>query len=100
MTAHDSKRRALGRGLSALLGEERDEPAAQPEAARAQHSLPTSALRPGRFQPRHNFDADEMASLVRSIAAQGVLQPILVRRTRDDPGVYEIIAGERRWRAA
>ncbi len=99
MTAQDTKRRGLGRGLSALLGAEREDARAA-EGGRALHSLPTSALRPGRFQPRRSFDAEEMASLVRSIEAQGILQPILVRRAPDEPGIYEIIAGERRWRAA
>lgn len=99
MTPQDTKRRGLGRGLSALLGSEADDAAAL-EKVRAPRYLPTGALRPGRFQPRHRFDPDEMASLVRSIAAQGILQPILVRRATDDPGAYEIIAGERRWRAA
>jgi len=95
----EAKRRPLGRGLSALLGEVPEDRAA-PEESRSHRLLPTSALRPGRFQPRHSFDAEEMASLVRSIEAQGILQPILVRRAPDDAAAYEIIAGERRWRAA
>jgi len=95
----ETKRRPLGRGLSALLGADPEE-ALLHEQSRSPRTLPTSALRPGRFQPRHSFDAEEMASLVRSIAAQGILQPILVRPARDEPGAYEIIAGERRWRAA
>ena len=88
----------LGRGLSALLGDEAAEPAA--DAARATRQLPTSALRPSPFQPRRRFDSEEMASLVRSVQAQGILQPILVRHAADSPDSYEIIAGERRWRAA
>lgn len=99
MTAQDNKRRGLGRGLSALLGSE-SEDLATLDKLRTTRQLPTSVLRPGRFQPRHRFDPDEMAALVRSIQAQGILQPILVRRAPDDPNSYEIIAGERRWRAA
>jgi len=95
----EARRRPLGRGLSALLGAAPEESAAS-EESRSHRLLPTSALRPGRFQPRHSFDAEEMASLVRSIEAQGILQPILVRHARDDAAAYEIIAGERRWRAA
>ncbi len=88
----------LGRGLSALLGDEVAEPGA--DVARATRQLPTSALRPSPFQPRRRFDPEEMASLVRSVQAQGILQPILVRHAADSPDSYEIIAGERRWRAA
>lgn len=96
MTTQDKR---LGRGLSALLGTEPNNVTSL-DTQRATRSLPTSALRPGRFQPRHRFDPDEMASLVHSIRAQGILQPILVRRTADNPNSYEIVAGERRWRAA
>ena len=95
----EAKRRPLGRGLAALLGADPEEALAH-ETGRLPRSLPTSALKPGRFQPRRNFDAEEMASLVRSIAAKGILQPILVRPAEGEPGIYEIIAGERRWRAA
>ncbi len=88
----------LGRGLSALLGDEAVERGA--DAARATRQLPTSALRPSPFQPRRRFDPEEMASLVHSVQAQGILQPILVRHAADSADSYEIIAGERRWRAA
>jgi ParB family chromosome partitioning protein len=99
MTTQDTRRRGLGRGLSALLGADTEDAAAL-DKARSVRTLPTSALKPGRFQPRQNFDPDEMASLVQSIQAQGILQPLLVRRSSDDPRSYEIVAGERRWRAA
>jgi ParB family transcriptional regulator, chromosome partitioning protein len=99
MTPQDGKRRGLGRGLSALLGSESEDQAALDKLRPPRH-LPTGALKPGRFQPRHRFDPDEMAALVRSIEAQGILQPILVRPIQDDAASYEIIAGERRWRAA
>ena len=85
--------RGLGRGLSALLGDED----ASPKNLR---SVATELLHPGRFQPRRNFDEASLQSLTDSIRAQGILQPILVRRSPENPSTYEILAGERRWRAA
>ncbi|MBX6322770.1 MAG: ParB/RepB/Spo0J family partition protein [Rhodospirillaceae bacterium] len=94
-------RRNLGRGLSALLGSERIESVtAAPEAARAPRAVPIETLHPGAFQPRRRFDEAEIESLAESIRANGVLQPILVRRHPRLPNAYEIVAGERRWRAA
>lgn len=92
------ERRELGRGLSALLG---DALGAQDTAAGHQpHTLPIEQLRPSRFQPRRNFSEPDIEALADSIRQQGILQPILVRRHPDAPGSYEIVAGERRWRAA
>lgn len=89
--------RGLGRGLSALLGDEAVAPANA--AATPSRNLPVSFLTPNPLQPRRYFNEEELASLAESIAAKGVLQPILVRPTaRHDS--FEIIAGERRWRAA
>jgi ParB family chromosome partitioning protein len=85
--------RGLGRGLDALLG---GEPVAAP--AGAPTSLPLASLRPGRYQPRTKMDTAALAELAESIKAQGVMQPILVRPV--DGERYEIIAGERRYRAA
>lgn len=93
-----SQEKRLGRGLSALLGTEAEDLGV--DAAREPRQLPTSALHPSPFQPRRRFDPEEMAALVRSIQAQGILQPILVRHAADDPNSYQIVAGERRWRAA
>jgi ParB family transcriptional regulator, chromosome partitioning protein len=87
--------RGLGRGLSALFGEEKEEVA--PKNLR---TVATELLRPGRFQPRRSFDAAALESLTESVRQQGILQPILVRRLPEDPNSYEILAGERRWRAA
>jgi len=90
--------RRLGRGLSALFGEE-----AAPEVPGSStgiRQLPVELLHPGRYQPRRNFDAENLAALVESIRAQGILQPLLVRPHPDLPDQYEIVAGERRWRAA
>jgi ParB family chromosome partitioning protein len=103
-------RRGLGRGLSALLGDVEDEvpveageggeaaaPAARPPAT-GYRDAPIELLHPNPSQPRHVFREEEMAELADSIRERGVLQPILVR-TRHD-GQYEIVAGERRWRAS
>lgn len=84
--------KGLGRGLDALLG---GEPAA---ASASPTSLPLSALRPGKYQPRTRMNDESLAELAASIRVQGVIQPILVRPLAD--AVYEIIAGERRYRAA
>ena len=88
-----AKIRGLGRGLDALLGA--DEPAAGGETLA---SLAIDALQPGRFQPRARIDQEALAELAESIKSQGVMQPILARPI--GAGRYEIIAGERRWRAA
>ncbi|MGH7123444.1 MAG: ParB/RepB/Spo0J family partition protein [Stellaceae bacterium] len=90
----DARRRSLGRGLSALLGEED----AAPEAA--QRTIRIDLLRPGRYQPRHQFDTEGLQALAQSIREKGVLQPLLVRRLPGQPDTFEIVAGERRWRAA
>jgi ParB family chromosome partitioning protein len=97
----DPKRRNLGRGLAALLGDEDDPAAAAPaEPVRATRHAATGQLRANPFQPRRVFDEEALQALADSIKAQGLIQPILVRRAPDDPNGYEIIAGERRWRAA
>jgi len=90
---HRPSGRGLGRGLSALLGEEDAPP-------KNMRSLATELLRPGRFQPRRHFDDASLQALADSVRAQGILQPILVRRSSDNSNSYEILAGERRWRAA
>jgi len=82
------KRRALGRGLDALLR----------PATTDVRSLPVGELHPNRFQPRRDFDPAALAELATSIRAQGLVQPIVV--TPDADGRYTIVAGERRWRAA
>ena len=92
--------RGLGRGLSALLGEGEAESApADGDQGTRSRQLPVAFLRPNRFQPRRFFDAGELKELADSIKEKGVLQPILVRPT-DTRDSYEIVAGERRWRAA
>ena len=94
-----TSRPRLGRGLSALLGDD-GEDYQELDKARPARELPIEQLHPGRFQPRMNFDEAELKSLVDSIREKGILQPILVRRDPVQDDLYEIIAGERRWRAA
>jgi len=94
----DSPKKGLGRGLSALMGEVAAPPVES--AARGLRNLPTASLVPGRFQPRRRFDETAIAELAASLRSQGMLQPILVRRHPARGEAYEIVAGERRWRAA
>jgi ParB family transcriptional regulator, chromosome partitioning protein len=97
-----SKKRGLGRGLDALLGATRQPlPLAMgsdpPVLGERITRLPLEHIEPGRYQPRREFDPDALRELADSISAQGVIQPIVVRAVGDR---YEIIAGERRWRAS
>jgi ParB family transcriptional regulator, chromosome partitioning protein len=96
----EGRHRGLGRGLSALIGEEAEIAPRADGSARPQRTLPVAWLHPNPFQPRKNFAADELENLANSIRGKGVLQPILVRPTARGPEVFEIVAGERRWRAA
>ena len=89
----------LGRGLAALLGSSPD--TATPSAVRESlRRLPIELLSPNLRNPRKHFDESELDELAESIRARGVLQPVLVRTVPNTPDRYEIIAGERRWRAA
>jgi len=91
------QKRGLGRGLGALLGDAPVPTTATPtETHNAVREIPVGHIRPNPFQPRKTFDAQALADLQASIAEYGVLVPILVRRRGD---TYELIAGERRWRA-
>lgn len=105
------KKRGLGRGLDALLGGVSVVKNAEPGGDVASGSglkvsssilkdIPVDLLQPGKYQPRTDMNAETLEELASSIRAQGVLQPIVVRELRDSPGRYEILAGERRWRAA
>jgi len=91
------KKRGLGRGLDALLGDAATVTVTAEESSRVQH-LPVAFLRRGRFQPRRDIDPERLQDLAQSIRAQGVIQPIVVRRIEENQ--YEILAGERRWRAS
>lgn len=89
----NAKLKGLGRGLDALLGESEPSPSKDRLT-----TLPTERLQPGKYQPRTQIDPESIADLAESIRVQGVMQPILVRPLEN--GMHEIIAGERRWRAA
>ncbi len=97
---HSARRQALGRGLSALLepnylGKDNE---LEANSKQSQVSLPLDRLKSGRYQPRKIFNDDDIKELSVSIKEVGILQPILVRSVEND--MFEIIAGERRWRAA
>jgi ParB family chromosome partitioning protein len=87
-----SDRRGIGRGLAAIL------PEAEPDAAGELRELPVELIKPNPSQPRTSFDEEALAALAASIETSGMLQPLLVRPLPD--GSYELVAGERRWRAA
>jgi ParB family transcriptional regulator, chromosome partitioning protein len=96
--ADDSTRSRLGRGLAALMGEMAAETSA--ERPRGQRRLPTSALQPNARNPRRAFPNDELDELAASLRERGIIQPIVARPARGSADAFEIIAGERRWRAA
>jgi len=93
------EKRNLGRGLAALFGEEKAD-YAELDRVRTSRKLTVGQLRPGKFQPRRRFNEEDLSALVASIREKGVLQPLLVRRLEGEAEQFEIIAGERRWRAA
>jgi ParB family chromosome partitioning protein len=104
--AEEPRKRGLGRGLSALLGDPVVQIVATGEGSdgardgKELRTLPIEHLYPGKFQPRRVFDAEAINDLVESVREKGILQPILVRPHPEHVGSFEIIAGERRWRAA
>ena len=85
-------KRGLGRGLSSLIGENK--------INTSNSKLSLSEIVPNRYQPRKNFDEDSLNELSNSIKERGVIQPIIVRKSKLEKTKYEIIAGERRWLAA
>ena len=85
-------KKGLGRGLSSLIGETRVEPKT--------NKLLLSDIVPNKFQPRKNFDKENLDDLTKSIKERGVIQPIIVRNSVSNKSQFEIIAGERRWLAA
>ena len=98
------KKRGLGRGLDALLGPKgavtqvQAAAVVEPQPGEVLRKLPVGHLQPGKYQPRRDMDETKLAELAESIKAQGVIQPILVRQLAADR--FEIVAGERRWRAS
>jgi ParB family transcriptional regulator, chromosome partitioning protein len=107
MSAPATKRPPLGRGLATLFGEAGVRAAAQPDGAgyRGAQSVPIEAIRPSPFQPRRRFAEAELDALAQSIREKGIVQPLLVRPVADAANLeagadFELVAGERRWRAA
>ena len=96
--AEDAARSRLGRGLAALIGDVGTESSA--ERPRGQRRALTTSLRPNARNPRRMFSEDELDELTASLRERGMIQPIVARPVRGAPDAYEIIAGERRWRAA
>jgi ParB family chromosome partitioning protein len=99
MAEEAAARSRLGRGLAALIGDVDDESAVL-ERTRSQRRVPIEFLRPNPRNPRRNFSDADLDELAASIRERGIIQPILVRNVRGVADAFEIIAGERRWRAA
>jgi ParB family transcriptional regulator, chromosome partitioning protein len=99
MNKVDNQRKALGKGLHALLQTRTQAPPAPPVAAHSDHpgTLPIDGIEPNPLQPRRVFQNDRLSELAQSIRANGIIQPLVVRHFN---GRYQLIAGERRWRAA
>lgn len=91
------RKASLGRGLSALMADVDLTPGSSPQPTRA---IPVEQITPNPDQPRRIFDPDALAELAASLKNRGVLQPLIVRPHPTEPGLYQIVAGERRWRAA
>lgn len=101
MTGSKSSNRGLGRGLSALMADvpkQSDPSDTRPTAP--ERSLPIDRIYPNPDQPRRSFEEDALNDLAASIAEKGIIQPLIVRARQSDQGTHEIVAGERRWRAA
>lgn len=97
MAEAKSRKGGLGRGLSALMADVDLAPGTQP---RAPLSVPVEQIIPNPDQPRRQFDPDALAELAASLRNRGILQPLIVRPHPSEPDLYQIVAGERRWRAA
>ncbi|MDG4905099.1 ParB/RepB/Spo0J family partition protein [Mesorhizobium sp. WSM4898] len=99
--SEDQSRKRLGRGLAALIGEiDRPAAAEKPSAVAADGKVPIEFVSPNPKNPRRHFGDAELTDLAQSIREHGVVQPVVARPSPSQPGRYEIIAGERRWRAA
>src|SRR5256885_4420161 len=96
----DDGRSRLGRGLAALMGDVGAETTTSLERGRTQRRVPIEYLRPNPRNPRRNYPDAELDELAASIKERGIIQPVVVRSVRGAKDAYEIIAGERRWRAA
>ena len=92
------KKKGLGRGLSALFGDEK--PKDKPQEINQSNTISISDLSRNPYQPRQNFSEEKLEELANSIKKNGIIQPIAVRPNKSENGKYEIVAGERRWLAA
>lgn len=101
MMAHNPKKsRGLGRGLSALMSDVGADNAQNPTSRRPDFMVPVERIRPNPDQPRRSFADEALQELATSVKEKGIIQPLIVRQAPDDSNIYEIVAGERRWRAA
>jgi len=104
MAKNPKKTRGLGRGLSALMADVETGDAPSVNTSATPNSSPTSVsidlVFPNKNQPRRDFDQEDLQDLSESIAARGIIQPLIVRHRKSKKGTFEIVAGERRWRAA
>lgn len=99
MAKEAARKKGLGRGLAALMGDFDSEGEAL-ERARTQRRIPIGHIKAGAANPRRSFDEEALEDLTRSIKEKGIVQPVIVRPFPGEVGIFEIIAGERRWRAA
>ena len=95
-----SKKKGLGRGLTALFGDQKAEVKKKEKINYNRSKVSIGDLSPNKYQPRVHFDEEKLVELANSIRKNGIIQPIAVREDKVDPGRYEIVAGERRWLAA
>lgn len=101
MTDKPPRHRGLGRGLSALMADvATDESSGREQVPRIDHRLPVESLRANPDQPRRTFSKEALNELAASVREKGIIQPLIVRPAPDASGQYQIVAGERRWRAA
>ncbi|WP_294622439.1 ParB/RepB/Spo0J family partition protein [uncultured Roseovarius sp.] len=101
MADKKTKQRGLGRGLSALMADVAEDSAQTGEAPKApERDIPIEKILPNPDQPRRSFDPEKLDDLAASIKEKGIIQPLIVRPKPDTDGAFEIVAGERRWRAA
>ena len=101
MAEKKSKQRGLGRGLSALMADVAEDSAPAGEAAKpADRAIPIELISPNPDQPRRSFDPEKLDDLAASVKEKGIIQPLIVRPKPGKDGEFEIVAGERRWRAA
>ena len=100
MARTTSKSRGLGRGLSALMSDVGTDDASQSTSKRPDMVVPIEQVQPNPDQPRRTFAEDALNDLAASVTEKGIIQPLIVRQSPHTKGTYEIVAGERRWRAA